>query len=147
MVTASTFTDTPIVVVDNMAATATMHYSGTQAIGLGISPCSTCKAGNRSRVVDSVNNVTFVMPNTGLLQAHYFKIKGIFTTVFPGNPSFKFNYTGTPPSNLGTTIGTKVYRVSYNNTVQVVLQDTGIIAPENHPVRLHGFNFFAVGKW
>lgn len=194
MVAASTFMDTPIVAVDNMAATATLHYSGTQAsspttfatpparnatpvansftnslrslnsnkypanipqkvdhsllftVGLGINPCSTCKAGNGSRVVASVNNVTFVMPTTALLQAHYFKIKGVFTTDFPGNPPFKFNYTGTPPSNLGTTSGTKVYRLSYNDTVQVVLQDTGIIAPENHPVHLHGFNFFAVGK-
>ncbi|XP_073274449.1 laccase-4-like [Primulina huaijiensis] len=194
MVAASTFMDTAIVAVDNMTATATLHYSGTQAsspttlstlparnatpvansftnslrslnsnkypakvpqkidhsllftVGLGINPCSTCKAANGSRIVASLNNVTFVMPSTALLQAHYFKIKGVFTTDFPGNPPFKFNYTGNPPSNLGTTSGTKVYRVSYNDTVQVVLQDTGIIAPETHPVHLHGFNFFAIGK-
>ncbi|XP_073034187.1 laccase-4-like [Primulina eburnea] len=194
MVAASTFMDTAIVAVDNMTATATLHYSGTQAsspttfstlparnatpvansftnslrslnskkypakvpqkidhsllftVGLGINPCSTCKAANGSRIVASLNNVTFVMPSTALLQAHYFKIKGVFTTDFPGNPPFKFNYTGNPPSNLGTTSGTKVYRVSYNDTVQVVLQDTGIIAPETHPVHLHGFNFFAMGK-
>ncbi|KZV17167.1 laccase-4-like [Dorcoceras hygrometricum] len=194
MVAASTFMDTAIIAVDNTTATATLHYSGTQAnslttfappparnatpvansftdslrslnsnkypakvpqkidhsllftVGLGINPCSTCKVGNGSRIVASVNNVTFVMPSTALLQAHYFKIKGVFTTDFPGNPPFKFNYTGNPPSNIGTSSGTKVYRLSYNDTVQVVLQDTGIIAPENHPVHLHGFNFFAVGK-
>ncbi|KAG9155159.1 hypothetical protein Leryth_011119 [Lithospermum erythrorhizon] len=115
-------------------------------VGLGINSCPTCKAANGSRIVASVNNVTFVMPTTALLQAHYFNMKGIYTTDFPGNPQSPFNYTGTPPTNLATTSGTKVLRLSYNATVQVVLQDTGIIAPENHPIHLHGFNFFAVGK-
>ncbi|KAI3473163.1 hypothetical protein Pfo_030455 [Paulownia fortunei] len=194
MVAASPFMDTPAVAVDNMTATATLHYSGTLAnsptsftsppaknatpvannfinslrslnskkypakvpqnvdhslffaVGLGINPCPTCKAGNGSRVVASINNVTFVMPTIALLQAHVFNIKGVFTTDFPGNPPSAFNYTGTPPANLGTTTGTKLYRLPYNATVQVVLQDTGIIAPENHPVHLHGFNFFAVGR-
>ncbi|KAK4481010.1 hypothetical protein RD792_011878, partial [Penstemon davidsonii] len=116
------------------------------AIGLGINPCPSCKAGNGSRVVASVNNVTFVMPTIALLQAHVFNVKGVFTTDFPGNPKVPFNYTGSPPSNLATTSGTKVYRLPYNSTVQVVLQDTGVIAPENHPVHLHGFNFFVVGR-
>ncbi|OIS98087.1 PREDICTED: laccase-4-like [Nicotiana attenuata] len=115
-------------------------------VGLGINPCPSCKQGNGSRVVASINNVTFVMPTTALLQAHFFGIKGVYTTDFPQNPPIKFNYTGKPPANLATTSGTKVYRLPYNATVQLVLQDTGIIAPENHPIHLHGFNFFAVGK-
>ncbi|KAM0046932.1 putative laccase [Helianthus debilis subsp. tardiflorus] len=49
-----------------------MVHSLYFTVGLGINPCSTCKAGNGSRVVASVNNVTFVMPATTLLQAHYF---------------------------------------------------------------------------
>ena len=115
-------------------------------VGLGINPCPTCKAGNGSRAVASINNVTFVMPTTALLQAHFFKTKGVFTTDFPGKPPHVFNYTGTPPANLSTNSGTKVYRLKYNETVQLVLQDTGIIAPENHPIHLHGFNFFVVGR-
>lgn len=124
----------------------TVDHSLFFTIGLGINPCPSCIAGNGSRVVAAVNNVTFVMPTTALLQAHYFNIKGVYTTDFPGNPPFSFNYTGTPPANLATTNGTKVYKLPYNSTVQVVLQDTGIIAPENHPVHLHGFNFFVVGR-
>ena len=115
-------------------------------VGLGINPCATCKAGNGSRAVASVNNVTFVMPTTALLQAHFFNISGVFTTDFPGQPPHVFNYTGTPPSVLQTNNGTKAYKLSYNSTVELVLQDTGIIAPENHPVHLHGYNFFAVGR-
>ncbi|KAK3445118.1 hypothetical protein EUGRSUZ_B02795 [Eucalyptus grandis] len=193
MVAASPFMDSPIA-VDNMTATATLHYSGTLAatsttltktppqnatavannfvnslrslnskrypakipltvdhsllftVGLGINPCPSCKAGNGSRVVASMNNVTFVMPTTAILQAHFFNKSGVFTSDFPGNPPTIFNYTGSPPSNLRTTSGTKVYRLRYNSTVQLVLQDTGIIAPENHPIHLHGFNFFAIGK-
>ncbi|XP_006349470.1 laccase-4-like [Solanum tuberosum] len=193
MVAASPFMDAPIA-VDNVTATATLHYSGTLAssittltntppknatpvannfidslrslnskkypakvpkkvdhslfftVGLGVNPCSSCKQGNGSRVVASINNVTFVMPTVAILQAHFFGIKGVYTTDFPQNPPFKFNYTGTPPTNLATMSGTKVYLLPYNATVQLVLQDTGIISPENHPIHLHGFNFFAVGK-
>ncbi|KAF5953660.1 hypothetical protein HYC85_006516 [Camellia sinensis] len=124
----------------------TIDHSLFFTVGLGINPCPTCKAGNGSRVVANINNVTFVMPKTALLQAHYFKINGVFTTDFPGNPPVAFNYTGTPPASLATNNGTKVYPLQYNATVQLVLQDTGIIAAENHPVHLHGFNFFAIGK-
>ncbi|KAF9665170.1 hypothetical protein SADUNF_Sadunf16G0094200 [Salix dunnii] len=193
LVAASPFMDAPIA-VDNITATATLHYSGTLSnspttltipppknstaianqfanslrslnskkfpakvpltvdhnllftVGLGINPCPTCKAGNGSRVVASINNVTFVMPTTALLQAHFFNISGVFTTDFPANPPQAFNYTGTPPTNLQTTSGTKVFRLAYNSTVQLVMQDTGIISPENHPVHLHGFNFFGVGR-
>ncbi|GMN47912.1 hypothetical protein TIFTF001_017075 [Ficus carica] len=124
----------------------TVDHNLLFTVGLGINPCPTCKAGNGSRAVASINNVTFVMPTTALLQAHFFKTKGVFTTDFPGKPPHVFNYTGTPPASLATNNGTKVYRLKYNETVQLVLQDTGIIAPENHPVHLHGFNFFVVGR-
>ncbi|KAL9239041.1 hypothetical protein vseg_013397 [Gypsophila vaccaria] len=115
-------------------------------VGLGINPCPTCIPGNGSRVVASINNVTFIMPKVALLQAHYFNIKGVFTDDFPKNPPHVYNFTGTGPKNLQTNNGTKVYRLPYNATVQLVLQDTGVISPENHPVHLHGFNFFTVGR-
>lgn len=192
LVAASPFMDAPIA-VDNITATATLHYSGTLAnspttltatppqnatvvansftqslrslnsktypalvpktvdhnllftVGLGINPCPTCKAGNGSRVVASMNNVTFVMPTVALLQARFFNISGVFTTDFPAKPAHGFNFTGSGPANLATSRGTKVFRLAYNSTVQLVLQDTGIVTPENHPIHLHGFNFFAVG--
>lgn len=195
IIVASTFMDAPVVAVDNLTATAALHYTDTLAntptflttppprnatlvannftkslkslnsqkypanvpltvdhsllftVGLGINPCPSCTAGNGSRVVAAVNNVTFVMPTTALLQAHYFNIKGVFTTDFPGNPSQVYNYTATPTmASSQTTNGTKVYRLAFNSAVQVVLQDTGVIAPESHPVHLHGFNFFVVGS-
>lgn len=191
LVAVSPFMDSPIA-VDNVTATATLHYSGTVSsvsttltapppqnatpiatkftdslrslnskqfpakvplkidhsllftIGLGVNPCATCVNGNR--VVADINNVTFVMPKIDLLQAHFFNISGVFTDDFPGKPLMPYNYTGTQATNFGTTKGTRLYRLAYNSTVQLVLQDTGMIAPENHPIHLHGFNFFAVGR-
>ncbi|PKI66465.1 hypothetical protein CRG98_013121 [Punica granatum] len=112
--------------------------------GLGINACPTCPTKNR--VVAYMNNVTFVMPEIALLQAHYYGIRGVFTDDFPVKPPTEYNYTGTPPKNLNTMKGTRLYRLNYNSTVQIILQDTSMIAPENHPIHLHGFNFFAVGR-
>lgn len=112
-------------------------------VGLGVNPCATCT--NGSRVVADINNVTFAMPTTALLQAHYFNKTGVFTADFPANPPIAFNYTG-GMTNMATMNGTRLYKLAYNSTVQLVLQDTGIIAPETHPIHLHGFNFFAVGR-
>ncbi|KAK8645530.1 hypothetical protein V6N13_119356 [Hibiscus sabdariffa] len=191
LVVVSPFMDAPIA-VDNVTATATLHYVGSLTstattlvspppkiatsvaasftnalrslnskqypanvpltidhslvftVGLGINSCLTCV--NGSRVVASINNVTFVMPKTALLEAHFFNIEGVFTSDFPGNPPVPFNYTSTQITNLATKRGTKLYRLGYNDTVQLVLQDTGMITPENHPLHLHGFNFFEVGR-
>ncbi|KAK1415515.1 hypothetical protein QVD17_31298 [Tagetes erecta] len=114
-------------------------------VGVGVNNCSTCV--NGSRVVAGINNVTFVMPTTSLLQAHYYNISGVFTTDFPGKPVTPYNYTGNNSlTNIQITNGTKVYPLEYNSTVQVVIQGNSVIAPESHPIHLHGFNFFVVGK-
>ncbi|KAJ7961396.1 Laccase [Quillaja saponaria] len=119
-------------------------------IGLGLSPCSqnqTCQGSNNTRLAASINNVSFVQPNIALLQAHFFKqSNGVYTTDFPANPPFKFNYTGNPPSNIMIKSGTKVMVLPFNATVELVLQDTSIIGAESHPLHLHGFNFFVVGQ-
>ncbi|CAI0387952.1 unnamed protein product, partial [Linum tenue] len=126
------------------AVPQTVDHSLLFAIGVGINPCPTCV--NGTKTVADINNVSFVLPTVALLQAHYFKLQGIFTDDFPANPPSPYNYTGNPPANLQTTNGTKVYRLRFNETVEVVLQGTSLIAPESHPIHLHGFNFFVVGK-
>lgn len=122
----------------------TVDHSLLFAIGVGMNPCATCV--NGSRVVADINNVSFVMPSRAILEAHYYNISGVYTDDFPGNPPAPYNYTGAPPTNMQTLNGTRVYRLGYNSTVQIVLQGTSIIAPESHPTHLHGFNFYAVGK-
>ncbi|CAI0475549.1 unnamed protein product [Linum tenue] len=124
----------------------TVDHSLFFTISLGLNKCPTCTGG--ARVVADFNNVTFDMPTVGLLQAHYFGIEGVFTDDFPANPAQPYDYTNTTaqPANLATQNGTRVYRLAYNDAVQLVLQDTGMITPENHPIHLHGFNFFEVGR-
>ncbi|KAG8368226.1 hypothetical protein BUALT_Bualt15G0023100 [Buddleja alternifolia] len=115
-------------------------------IGLGVNPCPTCQ--NGTRFTASLNNITFVMPKTGLLQAHYYNLKGVFTTDFPDRPPKPFNYTGAPlTANLRTTQSNqpRLSKIAFNSTVELVLQDTNLLSVESHPFHLHGYNFFVVG--
>ncbi|KAG4201855.1 hypothetical protein ERO13_A05G303700v2 [Gossypium hirsutum] len=122
----------------------TVDHSLLFTIGVGIDPCATCS--NGSRAVAAINNITFDMPTIAILEAHYYGIKGVFTDDFPGKPLMPYDYTGVQPTNLQTMHGTRVYRLAYNSTVELVIQGNSMLAPESHPTHLHGFNFFAVGR-
>ncbi|GJN25896.1 hypothetical protein PR202_gb13782 [Eleusine coracana subsp. coracana] len=79
----------------------------------------------------------------------YYNIPGVFTDDFPAVPLLhKFSYTGSGPKNLQTMNGTRVYRLPYNASVQVVLQDTGIISPETESSNPSTWFqlFFVVGR-
>ncbi|AES79259.1 putative laccase [Medicago truncatula] len=120
-------------------------------VGLGTNPCQnknqTCQGPNGTMFAASVNNVSFIMPTTALLQTHFFgQNNGIYTTDFPSKPMNPFNYTGTPPNNTMVSNGTKVVVLPFNTSVELVLQDTSILGVESHPLHLHGFNFFVVGQ-
>ncbi|WOL14487.1 laccase-11 [Canna indica] len=114
-------------------------------IGLGVDPCPSCV--NGTRLAASLNNITFVMPQVALLQAHYYGVKGVFRLDFPDKPAAAFNYTGVPlTANLGTSLGTRLGTIAFNSTVELVLQDTNLLMVESHPFHLHGYNFFVVGQ-
>jgi laccase len=120
-------------------------------VGLGSNPCpknQTCQGpNNSSKFSASINNISFILPTTALLQAHFFgKSNGIYTTDFPSVPLRPFNYTGTPPNNTVVTNGTKAIVLPFNTSVEVVLQGTSILGAESHPLHLHGFNFYVVGQ-
>ncbi|VAH08065.1 unnamed protein product [Triticum turgidum subsp. durum] len=121
------------------------------AVGLGADPCQspvngTCQGPNNTRFAASINNVSFVMPKTSLLQAHYRRrYYGVLAANFPAAPLRKFNYTGTPPNNTFVTHGTRVVPLAFNTSVEVVLQDTSIQGAESHPLHLHGYDFHVVG--
>ncbi|KAL4333112.1 hypothetical protein GQ457_07G034010 [Hibiscus cannabinus] len=119
-------------------------------VGLGTSPCQhnqTCQGPNGTKFAASVNNVSFAMPTTALLQAHFFgQSNGVYTPDFPSSSIIPFNYTGTPPNNTMVSNGTKVVVLPFNTSVELVMQDTSILGAESHPLHLHGFNFFVVGQ-
>ncbi|KAJ7555524.1 hypothetical protein O6H91_05G043900 [Diphasiastrum complanatum] len=118
-------------------------------VGLSIKSChhnKTCKGPNGGRRSASVNNVSFVLPKTALLQAHFFNLSGIYTTDFPSNPPIRFNYTGKAPKNLQPSVGTRLKSIPFGSNVQLILQDTNLVGAESHPIHLHGFNFYWVGQ-
>ncbi|XVF46433.1 hypothetical protein PTKIN_Ptkin03bG0026400 [Pterospermum kingtungense] len=119
-------------------------------IGLGTSPCrqnQTCQGPNGTMFAASVNNVSFAMPTTALLQAHFSgQSKGVYNSDFPSDPIIPFNYTGPPPNNTMVSNGTKLVVLPFNTSVELIMQDTSILGAESHPLHLHGFNFFVVGQ-
>ncbi|KAK1316120.1 Laccase-17 [Acorus calamus] len=119
-------------------------------IGLGTTPCPknhTCQGPNGTKFAASVNNVSFALPTTALLQAHFFGMSNrVYASDFPINPLHWFNYTGTPPNNTMVRNETKLVVLPFNATVELVMQDTSILGAESHPLHLHGFNFYVVGQ-
>jgi len=120
-------------------------------VGLGLLPCATgktCEGPNGTRLSASMNNVSFTTPKFALLQANFFAINDVFTTDLPSDPPIKFNYTGEdiPKSLWVPDSGTKVKVLRYNTAVQLVFQATNIFVAENHPMHLHGYNFYVVGE-
>lgn len=99
----------------------------------------------------SMNNVSFVSPTSlSLLQAFFFNVGGVYTTDFPANPPVQFDYTNPSinfdPPLLFAPKGTRITKVKFNSTVEMVMQNTAIIGVENHPMHLHGFDFYVLAQ-
>ncbi|XP_072954584.1 laccase-25-like [Typha angustifolia] len=121
--------------------------------GLGLAACQPSQvACNKTQgaIAASMNNVSFQFPTKmSLLEAHYRNnINGVFTQDFPDKPRVFFDFTSgsMKPSLLSTAKGTKVKRVRYGAAVEAVLQNTAILGAENHPLHLHGFNFYVIAQ-
>ncbi|XAR65980.1 Laccase [Bertholletia excelsa] len=123
-------------------------------VGLGLMKCpqgaksSTCQGPNGGRFAASMNNVSFVLPsNFSILQAHHHGVPGVFSNNFPPVPPRKFDYTGNVSQSLWQPAkGTEVYRLKYGARVQLVIQGTSIVTAENHPIHLHGYDFYIIAE-
>ncbi|KAF8403042.1 hypothetical protein HHK36_011137 [Tetracentron sinense] len=121
-------------------------------VGLGLVPCggnATCAGPNGMRFAASMNNASFQFPlKLSMLQAFFEGVSGIYTEDFPDNPPVQFDYTNAnvSASLLETVKGTRVKKLKYNSTVEIVLQNTALIGVENHPIHLHGFNFYVLAQ-
>lgn len=119
--------------------------------GLGLTPCrpsqTKCNAAIGS-IAASMNNVSFLFPTKmSLLDAFYKNKQDVYTEDFPDKPATMFDFTNASSTmNVFTEKGTKVKKLKYNSTVEVVLQNTALIGSENHPLHLHGFNFFVLAQ-
>uniref|UniRef100_A0A0E0MBL4 Laccase n=1 Tax=Oryza punctata TaxID=4537 RepID=A0A0E0MBL4_ORYPU len=122
-------------------------------VGVGLFNCTKgqqCGGPNGTRFAASINNVSFVLPSSSsILQAHYHGAAGgVFTADFPANPPVQFDYTAQNVSRAlwQPVAGTKVYKLKYGSSVQVVLQGTNIFAGENHPIHIHGYDFYILAE-
>ncbi|KAJ6792246.1 laccase-6-like isoform X1 [Iris pallida] len=124
-------------------------------IGLNENQCNrknpnrTCQAPNRGIFAAAMNNISFVRPSLSLLQAYYYDIQGYYTPNFPKKPlkiyDFVYGAPNNAPIDTSAMKGTKVTVLEFGTKVQLVLQDTGTITTENHPMHLHGYSFYVVG--
>lgn len=119
-------------------------------VGIGLLSCPsgrTCQGPNGTRFAASMNNISFLLPSTtSILQAQQLGVQGVYTTDFPAQPPVAFDYTA---SNISQDLwqpvqATKAYPLKFGAVVQLVLQGTNIVAGENHPVHLHGYDFYVL---
>ncbi|KAJ8500399.1 hypothetical protein OPV22_010951 [Ensete ventricosum] len=119
-------------------------------VGLGLFNCPPgrrCGGPNGTRFGASMNNVSFQLPTRlSVLQAYHLGVRGVYTTDFPAAPPVQFDYTAT---NISRALwqpvpATKVYPLKYGSVVQLVLQGTNIFAGEEHPMHIHGYQFYVL---
>ncbi|KAL5698406.1 laccase [Ranunculus cassubicifolius] len=147
----------PLIVTERMFIT----------VGLGLEPCGgdnmcTNPLGTQYRFSANMNNVSFLPSTTSIsmLEAYYRNITGVFTENFPDTPPVVFNYTDPrleiqfPNVSLGASAPlvlipgkeTRVKRLKYGEVVNIVLQNTALLAAENHPMHFHGFDFYVLAQ-
>ncbi|XP_068661187.1 laccase-7-like [Aristolochia californica] len=120
--------------------------------GLGLDLCPpnvNCAGPGNTRLTASMNNISFQFPSKlSLLEAHFSGVDGIFTEDFPDNPPLVYDYTNATAAAAFTATekATRLKKLAYNAVVEMVLQNTAVVSTENHPIHLHGFNFFVLAQ-
>ncbi|KAL9428903.1 hypothetical protein AB3S75_030824 [Citrus x aurantiifolia] len=123
-------------------------------VGLGLEQCpanATCQGPGSQRLSASMNNHSFQAPTSlSILQAYFFNVGGVYEPNFPNQPPVKFDYTNTNVSNdmslLFPPKTTSVKMLKFNSTVEMVLQNTALVAVESHPMHLHGYDFYVLAQ-
>ncbi|XP_042486442.1 laccase-7-like [Macadamia integrifolia] len=126
-------------------------------IGMSISPCglggnATCGGPNGTRFSANMNGLSFQVPTKlSILQAAFSgsnQNQGVFTADFPSQPLVTFDYTN-PNNTLNQTLmfsqkSTSVKKIPFNSSVEMVFQNTAVLGVENHPIHLHGYDFYVL---
>ncbi|KAK1283394.1 Laccase-3 [Acorus calamus] len=121
-------------------------------VGLGLLDCEmgrTCGGPNGTRFAASMNNASFVFPSTlSILQAYRSGMSDVFTDDIPRAPPVQFDYTGANvPRELWQPMqGSKGLKLKYGFFAHIVLQGTNIVVGENHPIHLHGHDFYILAE-
>ncbi|KAF3772410.1 L-ascorbate oxidase [Nymphaea thermarum] len=120
----------------------------TVSMNLENCPNASCAGINGTRFVSSMNNISFANPKFDILEAYYWSMKGIYRTDFPSFPPYLFNFTSDeyPDELMYPESGTRAKVLDYNSTVELVFQATNLLKADNHPMHLHGYDFYVVGR-
>ncbi|KAK4735887.1 hypothetical protein R3W88_010148 [Solanum pinnatisectum] len=115
-------------------------------ISLNLQDCpanQTCKGFKNKKFYASMNNQSFVRPSVSILEIHYRNLSTTMFSNFPEWPLHPFNYTGVDPlsENLNTEFSTRMLV-----DLEIVFEDTSFLNQVNHPIHVHGHNFFIVGR-
>ncbi|XP_057454848.1 laccase-6 [Lotus japonicus] len=123
-------------------------------IGLNVQKCHSktpkqnCQAMN-GVLAASMNNISFIHPNISILEAYYKKIKGSYTEDFPDAPPKFYDFVNGAPNKIPYDTqalnGTRTKVLEYGSRVQLILQNTGTVNTENHPIHIHGYSFYVIG--
>uniref|UniRef100_A0A0D9V7U3 Laccase n=1 Tax=Leersia perrieri TaxID=77586 RepID=A0A0D9V7U3_9ORYZ len=119
----------------------TVDHNMVVSFGLDQAPCAPDQTKCRGfALVAAMNRNTFQFPDkVSLLEALYKGVPGVYSEDFPDFP----------PPVPGFRKATAVKKVNYNDVVEVVLQSeeySRALGTENHPIHLHGFDFFLLAQ-
>ncbi|KAD4888976.1 hypothetical protein R6Q59_034138 [Mikania micrantha] len=98
----------------------------------------------------SINNVSFTLPHTPYLIALKQNLLHTFEQTAPpdiinGYESYDINVV---PPNVNATTSNSLYRLKFNTTVDIILQNANTMTANNsetHPWHLHGHDFWVLG--
>ncbi|POO01465.1 Copper-resistance protein [Trema orientale] len=96
----------------------------------------------------AINNVSLVLPSTPFLGLMTHELHHVYDQNSPPE-NFPANYDiMKPPTNPNTTTSSAPYRLYFNTTVDVILQNANALeenVSEIHPWHLHGHDFWVLG--
>ncbi|XP_068652114.1 L-ascorbate oxidase-like [Aristolochia californica] len=96
----------------------------------------------------AINNISLVLPSTPYLGSLKYNLKNAFDAKRPPDNFSKDYDVMKPAVNPNSTLGTTIYFLQFNSTVDVILQNANALAvnvSEIHPWHLHGHDFWVLG--
>ncbi|KAJ7982063.1 L-ascorbate oxidase [Quillaja saponaria] len=97
----------------------------------------------------AINNVSLTLPHTPYLIALKYNLKHAFDQTIPPDNYDSENYDiFNVAKNVNTTSSSGIYRLKFNSTVDVILQNANTMNAndsETHPWHLHGHDFWVLG--
>jgi laccase len=100
------------------------------------------------KVAGMIQNISFEDPqHTSILEAYVSGANGVYTTDFPDQPpSLSLSLTAADPNYVIGSRGTKVKMLNFGDTVRIVFQNVYAGGILDHPVHLHGHDYYVIGR-